>query len=717
MEPRGYRFGNTVLQYTQAAGSQRIGCVLIPAEMVDALKTPDQLVDDPVFRRLGLEVPAWQPGSIVHLHIRGDRLPVSQGLAMRNSPSIERFRLVSQEQVEADGKQSVVTVMRDDRGIEVTHTITQPKGYEGFVVTTAVRNAGDAPITLEYLSSFSLDMLSPFQSDDGAGKYYLHRYRSAWSLEGRHSCESLEALQLERAWAPYNLPYERYGQIGSFPVRKFFPYGAIEDREAGVIWGGRLAWNGSWQMVVGREANCVTLSGGLADYEFGHWAKTLAPGESFEAPAAHVGVVKGSIQDLNERLVHLMEPAIERQPAIEQSLPVVFNEWCTTWGQPTHEGMSRLADRLQGSGVKYLVIDAGWTHNPIGEGEWGQGGMGDWQVDAKKFPEGLKATTAAIRERGLIPGIWFEFEVTTEGAEVFGPDYDDLHLKRDGHVICNLTRSFWDFRKPAVVGYLSERVIAFLRDNDFGYMKVDYNGTIGPMVDGAESGGEGLRAHLAGVQAFFRKIRDELPELIIENCSSGGHRLEPSMMALTAMSSFSDAHESPEIPVIAANNLNHVHSRQNQVWAVLHETDSMQRLHYSLAATFLGRMCLSGDVDKLTAEQWQEVQRLIALYQKCVPMVRAHHVHQFRDIGESLRHPEGIQAVRFDDPDGQNCLVVAHSFAKSTNRPLEVTLPEGEWSVAETMNGQFAVGRKNGALELKSTADFAGTVIRLARNA
>ena len=44
---------------------------------------------------------------------------------------------------------------------------------------------------------------------------------------------------------------------------------------------------------------------------------------------------------------------------------------------------------------------------------------------------------------------------------------------------------------------------------------------IGIGVDGAESLGEGLRQHLAGVQAFFRRIRAELPDLVIENSRAG----------------------------------------------------------------------------------------------------------------------------------------------------------------------------------------------------
>lgn len=91
-------------------------------------------------------------------------------------------------------------------------------------------------------------------------------------------------------------------------------------------------------------------------------------------------------------------------------------------------------------------------------------------------------------------------------------------------------------------------------------------------------------------------MRRELPELVIEICSSGGHRLSPAWMQLGTMASFSDAHESIEIPIIAANTARMIPMRHNQIWAVLHPDDDDRRLGYSLAAGMLGRLCLSGEV-------------------------------------------------------------------------------------------------------------------------
>jgi alpha-galactosidase len=261
--------------------------------------------------------------------------------------------------------------------------------------------------------------------------------------------------------------------------------------------------------------------------------------------------------------------------------------------------------------------------------------------------------------------------------------------------------------------FLAERVLARLRDDGFGYLKADYNDSIGPGVDGPESPGENLRQHLAGVQRFFARLRAELPDLVIENCSSGGHRLEPSMFALTAMSSFSDAHETPDIPLIAANLNRLVWSAQKQIWAVLRHDDSCQRLSYSLAAAFLGRMCLSGDVVALDASRWRFVHEAIAFYREVAPLLRDGVFRCVRVGGDSYQHPTGHQVVTVHDPVRRTLLVVWHAFADASEIIQPLPLP-GPWRIDREFShrpGTFAVAVNTLRGRL---AEWTGGVVMLA---
>jgi alpha-galactosidase len=661
-----------------------------------------------------LPIPAAGLDPMVHLKCMEDDqvMGFSQGQTMRLAPSTIALKFVSQKVVKKAGATTVITTLSHPSGLRCEHRFSWIGNSPVFTSSVRALNAGKKPVTLEMLTSFSLGGLTPYAEDDAPNRLMVHRYRSSWSMEGRPESRSIESLHLERSWLGGGIASERFGQVGSKPVRGFFPFAAIEDKQAGVIWGAQLACPGSWQMEIFRRDDFAALSGGQADREFGHWFKTLNPGESFETPAATLACVRGDLDQLSQRLTSAQASPLATLPKVENELPIVVNEWCTSWGNPTQENLLAFAKRLQGTPAKYLVIDDGWAERPGNEALQN----GDWNINQKSFPDGLAATCRAIRDCGLIPGIWFEFEVCNDGSKAF--DLTDHHLRRDGRVVQVGSRRFWDFRDPFTFDYLTKKVIHLLRDNGFGYIKVDYNETIGIGVDGAESLGEGLRQHLEGVQEFFRMLRKEIPDLVIENCSSGGHRLEPSMMALSAMGSSSDAHETREIPIIAANLQRLILPRQSQIWAVLRKDDTAQRLAYSLAATFLGRMCLSGEVHDLSPAQWNLVVSAMELYRRVAPIIRDGHSTFHGEVGESWRHPQGWQTVLRTSKRGDRALLVAHSFAKPFTKQVEIPLPGAGWKVDEIWPAKsgLTAALSGNSIKLGLTGELRAVVVVLSRS-
>jgi len=665
-----HTLGDTLVRYILDPETQIVGLELIPAALESKLIDPRESLRGEAFMDVlpGNDPwPARPVESLLQFKLVGDPYPgaFAQGHTLRNSETQRRFKFSHQEVSQEADLTVIKTILASADGCTAFHSLSWKKGDAALRFSSAFTNGSDQPVTLEMLSSFSLSGISPFDAQDSTHRLNVHRFRSVWSAEGRHECRSIEELHLERSWSGAGAFSERFGQLGTMPVRRFFPFVAVEDHVAGVIWAAQLAWAGSWQMEVYRQHDDVCLSGGLADREFGHWMKKLQPGETLASPPATVTCVHGSLDDACDRLTAMQDAAVNLQPEVDQSLPVVFNEWCTTWGDPSQENLLAIADRIKTSGIRYLVIDAGWYKQS--DTDWSSG-HGDWNPGAELFPNGLKATADAIRERGLIPGLWFEME--TVGSQSTAFKLGQHFLMRDGIPVTVRERRFWDLNDPAAIDYLTEKVIDLLESCGFGYLKVDYNETAGLGCDHADSQGEGLRLQIEGTYRFFEKIRERLPHLVIENCSSGGHRLEPSMLGLTAMSSFSDAHELVEIPLIAANLHRLILPRQNQIWAVLHPTDSLQRIAYSLTATFLGRMCISGAVEKLPAASWDLTRQAIAFYQKCAPIIKNGISRKYGTLGESWRRPQGWQAVVRSSAD--QVLVVLHTYADA---PEEVSIP------------------------------------------
>jgi alpha-galactosidase len=704
-----YRFGDMQIEYVTEARSHTVGLVLYPGSLADELVAPRVFL--PGKPQKFPDIVAQQLEPLVQFKLLGDSLDgFSQGITMHNSDTLSSLRYSRQEQIQRGDETEIITYLNSSRGYSCEHHLCYCQGDESLTFFSTIRNDGSERFSLEMLSSFSLGGITPFASDDAPNRLHLHRFRSFWSAEGRHISQPIEELHLERSWSGHGVRAERFGQVGSLPVHGYHPFAAIEDRGAGVFWGATLAWAGSWQMELYRRDDQLSLSGGLADRELGHWFKNLAPGETFTSPPAYVTTVKGDFDELCQRLTAMQSKAAEQAPESERALPVLVNEFCTTWGNPTHENVCALAKRLKGSGTKYFVIDAGWYLGESGNWDLNQG---EWTPSRKLFPEGIAATAKFIREQGLIPGLWFEFEVVGSRSGLFGSMADHF-LKRDGIPVLAGQRRFWDFRDRWVRDYLYEKVIRFLRDTGFGYIKVDYNETIGMGVDGAESLGEGLRQHILYVQDFFREMRKEIPDLVIEVCASGGHRLEPSMLALASMASFSDAHESPEIPIIAANLHRLILPRQSQIWAVLHASDSVQRLTYSLAAGFLGRLCLSGELDELDENQWSLVQEIIRFYNRIAPIIKNGRSRLYQHIGPSWQHPQGAQVILRTSADNSQALLVMHSFAKPLPDVMTVDLPRGNWRVDGILPGTNIDVRITGnQLDIQPAGEFEGYVVRL----
>ena len=660
--------GDMMLVYEQETDFKTVGFYIIPADM-------DAEDNKKKFYRIN---------SMVQLKLVGDIYPncYGNGSSMRNGESSNLLDYDSQVVEETEDGTIIKTYLKDNRGYDVVHTVKYYNGDLSFEMSNTITNNSEKDITMEMISSFELGKVSPFLEGDGPDSLLIHRLRSKWSHEGRLHTETVEDLQLEPSWSTWSVSTERFGQTGSMPVKKFFPFVAVEDTENDVLWGVQLAHEASWQMEVYRQDDGMHISGGLADREFGHWMKILKSGETFETPAAIVSVCHGGgIDMICHRLTYAGQKYVDKAPESEQHLPVIFNEYCTTWGCPSHENISGIVEAIKDKGFEYFVIDCGWFKE---DGIPWDISMGDYNVSPTLFPEGLEKTVALIKENGMKPGIWFEIDNIGKAAKAY--EITEHQLKRDGYPITTYSRRFWDMNDSWVTEYLSNKVIGTLNKYGFEYMKMDYNDTIGIGCDGSESLGEGLRKNMDASVNFVRKVKEEVPGIILENCASGGHKLEPLMMGICSMASFSDAHETEEIPIVAANLHRAILPRQSQIWAVIRKNDSLKRIAYSVANTFLGRMCLSGDVTELSDEQWNVIDNGIKFYKDIAPIIKNGFTHRVGPKITSERHPKGWQGVVRVGENGE-AYVLIHMFYGELPETIEIELPK---DCPETIAGIYS---------------------------
>lgn len=673
-------------------GNECIGMLLIPSSMREQVLSEKEYDVEP----------------LIQAKIVGDDYPFnySQGRTMRNSETSTKMHLSGQKIVAEGTKKIIVTYLRDNRGIKYEHCVSHMEEDQAIEVWCRVKNLMEAPVVFEMLSSFTLGGLTPFIDGLAKESMILHQIRSTWANEGRLVSQPIENYQLEPSWKPSGANGIRFGQVGSMPNREYFPFIGIEDKKCGVCWGAQLAIGSSWQLEAYRKDDALCISGGIADREKGHWMKQLKQGESFNTPKAIVSVVRGPVDILCQRITGNVRNHLDIHPN-EMEMPIIFNEFCTTWGNPEESLMKSLVDISSDKGVKYFVMDAGWFKRHTGKDDNWSIEHGDWIPNKELFPEGMKGLTKYIHSKGMKAGIWFEFENCGRKSDAF--DREELLCHRDGYPITAGHRRFFDMLNPETEKYLDERVLCFLKENGFDYVKIDYNANLGIGPEGQESFGAALYDSVLATQRYFVKLKREIPGLLIENCSAGGHRLTEPFLHITDMSSYSDAHESMNIPLVAANMHRMIPVRQSQIWAVIHPEFSENLIYYKMTSTLLGRMCLSGNVENLTERQWDIVEKCIDFYKRAVPVIDLGISQIDCHAGLSYKEPDGYQIV--SRVWEQELLIVAHTFLDCPNR-LEIHVDGYE--IEETLHhSQITVKQENGCLTLTGLKSYDGIGIFL----
>ena len=128
-----------------------------------------------------------------------------------------------------------------------------------------------------------------------------------------------------------------------------------------------------------------------------------------QGPHAVVGVVDGSLPDATAALATYITQGIRNgRPLAPQ---VTYNTWFAYGTRIDETSMRREMARAASLGVELFVIDAGWyagadTQDPF---EF-TNGLGTWEVDPERFPNGLKVLTDYAHSLGMKFGVWVEPE-------------------------------------------------------------------------------------------------------------------------------------------------------------------------------------------------------------------------------------------------------------------------------------------------------------------
>lgn len=397
---------------------------------------------------------------------------------------------------------------------------------------------------------------------------------------------------------------------GNWSTKHYLPMGYLVNEDTGADYYWQIEHNGSWHWEISDQNNHLYLQLSGPTENESHWFKHLEPGESFTTVPAAFGVGKSGFDDAMGNLTRYRR-RIRRQNEDNENLPIIFNDYMNClFGDPTTEKELPLIDAAAKAGCEYFVIDAGW----YADGNWWDS-VGEWQESRKRFPNGLKEVTDYIREKGMIPGAWLELEVMGIHCKKADELPDECFFMRHGKRIYDRSRYQLDFRNPLVIAHADEVVDRLVKEYGIGYIKMDYNiePGIGTEVR-ADSAGEGLLEHERAYLAWLDRVFERYPYLVIENCSSGGLRMDYAMLSRYSIQSTSDQENYRLYAMITANAPAALTPEQAAVWSYPLADSDRETTIFNMVNALPLRIHQSGHLGELSEETYSLIEEALDYY-------------------------------------------------------------------------------------------------------
>lgn len=477
-----------------------------------------------------------------------------------------RMKYVSHD----DGRNALGRVLEihtedEETGIHVFSRLQFYDGLPVFRIGNRVENRGKEEQTVEYIANFHYEGIEKEGTLPRDEKMKLWIPYNSWQREMnwksfRFADLGMEQVQPDAVQRSSNMI--RVSNTGNWSTKEYLPLGFLENTQTGTGLFWQIEHNGSWHWEIGDQNGHLYLALGGPNELYSHWFKCLKPGEALETVKAAVGVTDKGIDGAMGALTRYRRK-IRRPNADNENLPVIFNDYMNClWGNPEAEKEFPLIEAAAEIGCEYFCIDAGWYV----DGDWWDS-VGEWKESRRRFPEGMKQVTDAIRSRGMVPGVWLEPEVMGIYCPKAAQVPDNWFFVRHGKRVYDRSRYQLDYRNPQVREYMTGVVDRLVKEYGIGYLKMDYNiePGIGTELD-ADSCGEGMLEHERSYLKWLDQLWEAYPDLIIENCGSGGLRMDYAMLSRCSIQSTSDQDDYLRYSVIAANAPSGVTPEQAAVW-------------------------------------------------------------------------------------------------------------------------------------------------------
>lgn len=401
--------------------------------------------------------------------------------------------------------------------VDQNHPVTLELTYGVFVSTdvitrsAALINNGNENVVVERLMSTQLD----FETNE----YVFTNFGGSWGREMRkydHPLHQGKVVNASRAGVSSNR---------NNPFVMLREECASED--FGACYGMNVIYSGNhYEAAEVSELGQVRLVAGINPEGFSY---LLQKKERLEAPEAVMTFSSKGMNGMSHNMHDFVKEHIVRGAWKKKTRPVLLNSWEAAYFKINEGKLLKMAKAAKDIGIELFVMDDGWFGNRNDD----TSSLGDWYVNEKKLPGGLKGLADKINSLGMDFGIWVEPEMISVNSELYRKHMDwAVEIAGQEHSEGRNQR-YLDLTKEEVRAYVIEAMSHVFESANIAYVKWDMNRIFSDCYSTSlepSRQGEFNYRYVCGLYEILRTLMEKFPNILFEGCAAGGNRFDLGML-------------------------------------------------------------------------------------------------------------------------------------------------------------------------------------------
>ena len=382
---------------------------------------------------------------------------------------------------------------------------------------SVIRHTEKGKVTLNKYASANLYFFNK--------EYYLTSYNGSWAKEMQpeqtHLKQGMHIIQ------------SRLGTRENLHTSQNFMLALDQPAHetTGMVMLGQLAWNGNYAIQFETDVyKKLHLVAGINPYQSVY---ELKPGTNFETPHFIYTISFNGTGSASRNLqtwlrnYQLLDGKGERL--------TLLNNWEATYFDFDQDKLTGLFKGAKALGVDMFLLDDGWFGNKYPR-NGDAAGLGDWQENKKKLPDGIPYLVKEAGNQGIKFGIWIEPEMVNPKSELYEKHIDWVLREENRPEIYFRNQLVLDLTNPDVQDFVFDVVDNLFKKNPgLAFIKWDCNA---PIFNGHSKYLEKNKipqSHLyveytRGLEKVLQRIRARYPKVPMMLCSGGGGRSDYSLL-------------------------------------------------------------------------------------------------------------------------------------------------------------------------------------------